>query len=132
MPTDITKAEVKVLGPCHPFARLIDKAPKDPMTAQEIINFLTGENVLGAVPWLMSGSVKLATAFITEAGQSANVLGLRSRTALHLAAYYRRAAVITYLLSQGANKTLQDDEGLTPVVIAILTNDPATIAAMGV
>lgn len=125
-----TKAEIRALDPCYPWSPgLLDKYPEDSATAAEIKAYVEGLGKASVLPWLMAGSVALAADFGPMIGWNAS--GDRGRTALHYAAYYKRPSVITYLLSQGSSKAVMDDKGLTPVQVAAMTQDAATIAAMG-
>lgn len=126
-----TKAEIKLLGPCHPWnPSYIEFYPEDEATAPEIKAYVETIDA-GVLAWLMAGSVALATAMIADAGMDVNFSGSLGRRPLHFAALYCKVDVITYLRSMGADNNLTDIEGLTPKDFALATEDAGVIAAMG-
>lgn len=127
-----TKAQILALSPCYPWGPvLIPAYPQDPATPQEVYAYLVAEELTDVLPWFMGSFVEGAQGMIEEAGVAVDNLDHYNRSALHLAAIKTKPDVITYLLSKGADKTLLDRDNLSPVDLALLTSDQATIDAMG-
>jgi ankyrin repeat protein len=81
----------------------------------------------------MGASLALATEFIEENELDVNLQDTRNgKTALHYAVRHGSAEAITYLLSQGASKTIEDNKGKTPEQLALLLGSEAVKEAMGV
>ena len=55
---------------------------------------------------------------LVEAGASVNRQCEHGRTALHMAAAWGHLDVVKYLIENGADSTIVDDEGMTPPVVA--------------
>lgn len=130
MAETFTREELWALDPCYPYNLMIDRFPEEEATAHQIMDFIITQGAPFVLSWLMAGSVKLATAFLTEEGQDVNIAGPSGMTALHFAAKHERPDVITYLRSQGGDREIENDEGLTPRDVANLTGNPDVIAAM--
>jgi len=125
-----SKQDVYLLHPCCPWCNWIYTYPEDTFDGQDIVLFMTEHGGLDFLPWIMAGSVDLATEFVEVTGIAVGYEGIIGRTALHFAALYMRPLVITYLLSKGASKIVEDHNNMSPLDIAYLSNDQATIDAM--
>ena len=74
----------------------------------------------------------MAQELIDVAGLGVDLPDVNRFTSLHYAVFKRQPDIITYLLGVGAEKTLPDVNGCTPETHAILSQDAAVMAAMGV
>lgn len=129
-----TKDEILAMDPCYPWNPLLIQAyPNDSFNGLEMQAYIgLQECPSSPYPWLMGRDVTLATEFIEVVGRDVNQKDINGETALHFAVIHLNVPLITYLLSQGANKELANDAGITPIKQALLTGNTDVIAAMGV
>lgn len=87
---------------------------------------------LSVLNFIVGSHLALAQELIGVAGLGVDLPDANRQTALHYAVFKRQPDVITYLLSEGAEKELPNSRGITPRVAAIMSDDAAVMAAMGV
>jgi len=109
---------------------LIHDFPEDSATGAQIKSYMAAQNGLDSLPWLMSGTVPLATEFIEVVGEDPNRVGSLGRVPLHWAVLCCCLDVVIYLMTKGADKDLEDKFGNTPWTLALASENQDIIDAL--
>ncbi|KAI6653875.1 Feminization-1b [Oopsacas minuta] len=94
---------------------------------------VAGHEIKGATAlWCAAsgGNINIVRELI-GAGANINHSTATNTTPLSAAIYHNRQAVIEYLLIQGADSSIADQEGLAPIMIAVLRDDEDAFRLLG-
>jgi ankyrin repeat protein len=87
------------------------------------VNFSPAEQMLQAAAW---GDIDAMTSLVGWDPRLVHAVGVNGVTPLHVAAESGKNASVTFLLEHGADPTVQDDNGSTPVNTANVEGQRAT------